>query len=133
MTEQHVIVLRDGMQKEINVEELVRGDIVYLDTGKFVPADIRIIEAPQLKVDESALTGESLPVEKTSDIINVKDPVLGDQINIGFMSTYVTSGRATGVVVATGPYSEVGKIAQSISETKKLKTPLQTKLNHLTA
>lgn len=133
MTEQHVVVLRDGAQKEVNVENLVRGDIIYLDTGRFVPADIRILEAPQLKVDESALTGESVPVEKTSDVIKVKDPVLGDQINIGFMSTYVTSGRATGIVVATGPFSEVGKIAKSISETKTPKTPLQTKLNHLTA
>lgn len=132
LTETKVVVLRGGKQREINVEELVRGDIVFLDTGKFVPADIRIIEAPQLKVDESALTGESLPVEKTSDVVTVQDPVLGDQINIGFMSTYVTNGRATGVVVATGPYSAVGRIAQSISNTKSRQSPLQKKLIQLT-
>ncbi|ATZ16089.1 cation-transporting ATPase [Entomoplasma freundtii] len=132
LTESKVVVLRDGKQKEINTEDLVRGDIVYLETGKFVPADIRIIEAPQLKVDESALTGESLPVEKTSDIVTVKDPVLGDQINIGFMSTYVTNGRAIGVVIATGPYSAVGKIAESIKNTKSRQSPLQKKLLQLT-
>ncbi|KMQ98353.1 cation-transporting atpase [Lasius niger] len=132
MTEQKVVVLREGKQQEINVEKLVHGDIVYLETGKFIPADIRIIEAPKLKVDESTLTGESIPVEKISDILDIEEPMLGEQINIGFMSTFVTNGKAIGIVIATGKDSVVGQIASSITTLKNKKTPLQNKLIQLT-
>ncbi|MGL5268554.1 MAG: cation-translocating P-type ATPase [Spiroplasma sp.] len=132
MTEQKVVVLREGKQQEINVEKLVHGDIVYLESGKFIPADIRIIEAPKLKVDESTLTGESIPVEKISDILDIEEPMLGEQINIGFMSTFVTNGKAIGIVVATGKDSVVGQIASSITTLKNKKTPLQNKLIQLT-
>lgn len=132
MTEQKVVVLREGIQQQINVEEIVRGDIIYLEAGKFIPADIRIIESPKLKVDESSLTGESLPVEKIAEILDISEPMLAEQINIGFMSTFITDGRATGVVIATGKYSVIGQIASSISTTKNKKTPLQNKLIQLT-
>ncbi|WP_051350842.1 cation-translocating P-type ATPase [[Acholeplasma] multilocale] len=132
MAEPKTIVLRDGKQMEVCVEDIVRGDIVYIETGKFIPADIRIIESPKLRVDESALTGESLPVEKTTNQLLDKDMVLGDQINLGFMSTFITDGRAVGVVFATGTYSAVGQIASSIANTEQKKTPLQKKLGQLT-
>lgn len=131
LAEPKAVVLRDGVQVEISVEQIVRGDIVFLETGKFIPADIRIIESPKLRVDESALTGESLPVEKHADKLADLETVLGDQKNMGFMSTFITDGRAVGVVVATGEYSIMGKIAKSISETKTKRTPLQRKLTQL--
>jgi Ca2+-transporting ATPase len=132
MAEPKTIVIRDGKQIEIAVENIVRGDIVSVETGKFIPADIRIIESPKLRVDESALTGESLPVEKVTEALINKEMVLGDQINLGFMSTFITDGRAVGVVFATGEYSAVGQIASSIANTKQKKTTLQNKLSQLT-
>ncbi|WP_051418464.1 cation-translocating P-type ATPase [Mesoplasma seiffertii] len=132
LAEPKTIVIRDGKQVEIAVENIVRGDIVCIETGKFIPADIRIIESPKLRVDESALTGESLPVEKVTKSLMNKEMVLGDQINLGFMSTFITDGRAVGVVFATGKYSAVGQIASSIANTKQKKSPLQNKLSQLT-
>ncbi|WP_368486455.1 cation-translocating P-type ATPase [Spiroplasma sp. DGKH1] len=126
------VVKRDGEIVEIPAVELVVGDVVILEAGKYIPADIRLVEASNLQIDESALTGESVPVEKNSKIINKDKLVLAEQHNIAFMSTFITNGRAIGVVVANAVDSEIGKIAKSVSETKQNKTPLQLRLAKLT-
>ncbi|QGS51575.1 cation-translocating P-type ATPase [Spiroplasma tabanidicola] len=126
------VVLRDGKQTRINIEELVPGDIIYTKSGDFVPADSRIIDNQMLKVDESALTGENEAVEKVDEVIEEQHLVLGDQKNIAFMSTLVVEGKMVGVVFNTGRESEIGKIATKISETKKQKTPLEHKVSKLT-
>lgn len=126
---------RDGEIKVINSEDLVPGDIVLLDAGKFVPADIRIIEAAQLTIDESILTGESIGSAKHANMIVVKEGELlplGDQDNMAFMSTFITNGRAIGIVVNTGINTEIGKISQMIKDAKVQKSPLQKKLAKLT-
>ena len=123
-------VIRDGNVMVVPSRELVPGDIVVLDTGDFVPADLRIIEAINLKTQESALTGESVPVDKTTDAIE-GEVALGDRTNLAFSSSLVTYGRGKGVVVATGMNTEVGKIAGIINATEKNTTPLQDKLNKL--
>ena len=123
-------VIRNGELTVIPSRELVPGDIVVLDTGDFIPADLRIIEAINLKSQESAMTGESVPVDKT-DIVIEGDVDLGDRKNILFSSSLVTYGRGKGIVVETGMNTEVGKIAKMIDETEKSDTPLQTKLNNL--
>ncbi len=130
-----VTVRRDGELFVIDSSELVPGDIVILDAGRFVPADIRIIEASHFYVDESALTGESVPVLKTSESIKVSHEKIGigDQANMVFMSTFITAGRAVGIVVSTGIETEMGKISNLISSVKAQKTPLQKKLAKLTA
>ena len=124
-------VIRDGKMIVIPSKELVPGDIVVLDTGDYVPADLRIIEAVNLKSQESALTGESVPVEKTSEIINEDEVAIGDRTNMLFSSSLITYGRGKGIVVETGMNTEVGKIAQIINSTEKGATPLQEKLNKL--
>lgn len=124
-------VIRNGQIDVIPSKELVPGDIVVLDTGDYVPADLRIIEAVNLKVQESALTGESEPVEKNIEVINEEKIGLGDRINMLFSSSLVTYGRGKGIVVETGMNTEVGKIAGIINETEKMETPLQYKLNKL--
>ena len=103
-------VLRDGVKQTIASKELVPGDIIILETGDMIPSDARLIEAYNLKVDESALTGESVPVEKTTDPIS-QDVVIGDQTNMVFSSTVVTYGRGEAIVTSTGMKNEVGKIA----------------------
>ncbi|WP_338972426.1 cation-translocating P-type ATPase [Spiroplasma endosymbiont of Panorpa germanica] len=125
-------VIRSGRQIQISAHNLVPGDIVILQTGEFIPADIRLISSSHLTVDESALTGESMPVVKNIDLLDSKTTILAEQKNMVFMSTFVQSGRATGIVVAQAPLSTMGKIASSIAETKAQKTPLQLKLNRLT-
>ncbi len=120
-------VLRDGREIEIPAEELVPGDIVFIASGARVPADMRIIEALELKVDESMLTGESLPVEKTSSVISVPGLLSADQLNMAFMGTIVVSGRGRGIVVATGKNTVLGKIAGSVKEIGVVKTPIQKK------
>ena len=124
-------VIRNGKMDVIPSKELVPGDIVVLDTGDYVPADLRIIEAVNLKSQESALTGESVPVEKTSDVINENEVAIGDRTNMLFSSSLITYGRGRGIVVETGMNTEVGKIAQIINSTEKGSTPLQEKLNKL--
>ena len=124
-------VIRDGKLIVVPARELVVGDIVVLDTGDYVPADLRIIEAINLKSQESALTGESVPVEKKSDSIEDKEVALGDRINMLFSSSLITYGRGKGVVVETGMNTEVGKIAKIIDSTDETVTPLQEKLNKL--
>ena len=123
-------VLRDGVKQTIASKELVPGDIIILETGDMIPSDARLIEAYNLKVDESALTGESVPVEKTTDPIS-QDVVIGDQTNMVFSSTVVTYGRGKAIVTSTGMKNEVGKIAGMLNESEKELTPLQVKLNEI--
>lgn len=126
-------VRRNGKVMQIKSEEIVPGDIVLLEAGDSVPADMRIIEASSLKIEEASLTGESVPTEKTDDIISTKDKdvSLGDRINMAYMGTNVVYGRGEGVVVSTGMSTEMGKIANIISSTQEEKTPLQKKLSSL--
>ena len=124
-------VIRDGKLEVVPSEELVPGDIVELETGDFVPADLRIIEAVNLKSQEAALTGESLPVEKQSSKIDNEDISIGDRVNMLFSSSLITYGRGKGIVVETGMNTEVGKIATIISETDNSETPLKQKLETL--
>ena len=121
-------VLRDGQAMIIKVEDIVPGDVVFLETGDIVPADLRLIAASNLKIEESALTGESAPAEKDADAIASDAAPLGDRVNMAFSGTYVTYGRGTGLAVATGMETEMGKIASLIMEEKAPPTPLQRKL-----
>ncbi|AGM25573.1 cation-translocating P-type ATPase [Spiroplasma chrysopicola] len=132
MTVPKAVVIRDGEVFEIPTSELVTGDVVILEAGKYVPADLRIIQASNLQIDESALTGESVPVEKHAKIITENKLVLAEQHNMAFMSTFVTNGRAVGVVVANAVNSEIGKIAAGLAGAKQEKTPLQLRLAKLT-
>ena len=124
-------VIRDGNLTVVQSADLVPGDVVVLDTGDFIPADLRIIEAVNLKSQESALTGESVPVDKVSDTIEDENIGIGDRKNLLFSSSLVTYGRGKGIVVETGMKTEVGKIAKMINETEDEATPLQVKLNNL--
>lgn len=124
-------VIRNGKLDVIASRDLVPGDLVVLETGDYVPADLRIVEAVNLKSQESSLTGESVPVEKMSAIIENKEIGIGDVTNMLFSSSLITYGRGTGIVVETGMNTEVGKIAEIISDTVKDETPLQVKLNKL--
>ncbi|MBP2032260.1 Ca2+-transporting ATPase [Clostridium algifaecis] len=126
------IVRRNGELVEISSEELVVGDIVILDAGRYVPCDLRLIETANLKIEESALTGESVPSDKSYEKIEkTNDAALGDQKNMAFMSTLVTYGRGTGVAVASGMDTEIGKIAKMLNTDEKNLTPLQKKLAQL--
>ncbi len=124
-------VVRDGAVIVVPAKELVPGDIVVLDTGDYIPADLRIIEAANLKSQESSLTGESVPVEKTTNKIEEEDIGIGDRVNMLFSSSLVTYGRGKGIVVETGMTTEVGKIAGMLDSTEEQITPLQEKLNKL--
>jgi calcium-translocating P-type ATPase len=121
-------VLRNGMRKEVPSEELVPGDIVLLSSGDKVPADLRLIQADNLNIEESPLTGESSSVEKNTDPLS-SDTVLGDRFNMAFSSTAVVSGSGTGIVVATGTHTEIGQINQSISSVEETETPLLRQTN----
>ena len=117
------VVLRDGKKKTIDAEELVPGDIVQLKSGDKIPADIRLVKSKDLRVEESPLTGESTSVDKTVDPSD-DDAVIGDQTSIAFSGTVINYGKATGVVIATGAYTEIGKINEMISNVEKITTPL---------
>lgn len=123
-------VKRNGHVVSIKSEDIVPGDIVLLEAGDVVPADIRLIEANSLKVEEAALTGESVPVEKEMVIVE-DDASLGDRVNMAFSSTNVTYGRGTGVVVGTGMNTEVGHIANMLANAEESKTPLQENQDQL--
>jgi Ca2+-transporting ATPase len=121
--------IRNGLQEEINTSELVPGDIILLNAGSMVPADARLLKSNGLTIDESALTGESEPSEKNAnEILTGKVPV-ADQINMVFSGCLVTGGNATAIVTTTGMNTEVGHIADFLDHTKKLKTPLQHRLD----
>ena len=124
-------VIRNGKLDVIPSKELVPGDIVVLETGDFVPADLRIIEAHNLKAQEASLTGESLPVDKMSDIIEGEKVGIGDRSNMLFSSSLITYGRGKAIVVETGMNTEVGKIADMMNSSLNTETPLQKKLNQL--
>jgi Ca2+-transporting ATPase len=124
-------VIRDEKVMTIESKELVPGDIVVLDTGDSIPADLRLTEAINLKIQEAALTGESLPGEKFTQIIAKEEVPLGDRDNMGFSSTNVVYGRGQGVVISTGMNTEVGKIAAMIQSAPEQQTPLQQKLDKL--
>ena len=121
--------LRDGRETEVNSEELVPGDIVLLASGMKVPADIRLFKTIEMRVEEAMLTGESLPAEKSSQVIADEHLTPGDQTNMAFMGTAVLNGRATGVVVATGEKTVLGKIASDVRDVSAAKPPIQVKIN----
>ena len=121
-------VIRDGKVVQLSTKNLVPGDIVVFEAGDYIPADARIIEAVNLQVDESALTGESVPVEKHAEVIEENEVPLGDQKNMVFSSTFVTKGRGIGIVTKTGMNTEIGKIAGMLIKEDNTKTPLQMKL-----
>ena len=123
-------VVRDGERRIIESRELVPGDIVEIETGDSIPADLRLTEAINLKVQEAALTGESVPVEKSTESIE-GDASIGDRVNMAFASCSVTYGRGRGIVVATGTDSEMGKIAAMIESVPEMKTPMQVRLDQL--
>ena len=123
-------VKRDDKIIVINTKELVPGDIIYLESGETVPADIRILSCESLKVDESALTGESVPVQKSSDVLK-NNLILQEQKNMLFLGTSITNGKSTGIVVGTGKNTEIGKIALSLNENDRIETPLQLKIKEL--
>ncbi|SMF77042.1 plasma-membrane calcium-translocating P-type ATPase [Paenibacillus uliginis N3/975] len=124
-------VVRDGILQPINSKELVPGDIIMVEAGDMIPADARLIESSNLLVEESALTGESVPSEKNAQAeVKESDP-LGDRVNMLFSGCLVTNGRGRAVVVATGMETEMGKIASLLNNTKKSKTPLQQRLIEL--
>ncbi len=124
-------VIRDGAESEIPAAELVPGDLIVLAAGARVPADGRIVESARLQIEESALTGESLSVTKTSEVLQDKDAALGDRLNMAFLGTTITDGRGRLLVTATGAQSEVGKIGILIDEAITRATPLEQKLARL--
>ena len=124
-------VLRDGRQVTVKSAELVPGDICILEAGDSVPADMRLIECANLKVEEAALTGEALPVEKTTDVLKGDKVPLGDRRNMVYMGSTAVYGRAVAVVVATGMDTEMGRIAGALSQAKDNQTPLQIKMAQL--
>lgn len=123
-------VKRDDKILIINTKELVPGDIIYLESVETVPADIRILRCENLKVDESALTGESIPVQKSTDVLK-ENLIIQEQKNMLFLGTNITNGKCTGIVVSTGKNSELGKIALSLNEIDRIETPLQLKIKEL--
>lgn len=128
MTKPYCTINRNGRTIKIKTEDLVVGDIVLLEAGDIVPADLRLIESKSLKIEESSLTGESLPVEKNSDEILSENTLLGDRVNMAFMGSVVTYGRGFGVVVACGMDTQMGKIASALTEIKPVITPLTKRL-----
>lgn len=120
-------VMRDGKIQTIDSSQLVQGDLVLLESGNIIPADLRFVEVHSLRVNESALTGESVPVDKLSGEIKEADLPLGDRLNMGYKSTLVTNGRAKGIVVATGMHTEIGRIASMLQQ-KESVTPLQKRM-----
>ena len=124
-------VIRDGQQLTIPGREIVAGDIVLLEAGNYVPADLRLVESINLKIEEASLTGESQPVEKTAGVVLDKEIPLGDRRNTAFMATLITYGRGKGSVTGTGMNTQIGLIAEMIQSFETEDTPLQQKLEHL--
>ncbi|MDT2659125.1 cation-translocating P-type ATPase [Enterococcus hulanensis] len=131
MNKQTATVIRDGKQLEIDAEDLVPGDTLLLESGTMITADARIAEASQLRVEESALTGESEPVMKEADYLGEEDDSLGDRLNMLYKGSTVVNGRGKAIVTATGMETEMGKIAGLLNSDETQKTPLQKRLNQL--
>ena len=131
MSSPTALVRREGKVYEMPTADIVVGDIVILEAGRVVPADMRLTSSVNLKVEESALTGESVPVEKDAEFVAEDNVPLGDRLNMAYLSTSVAYGRGEGVVVATGMKTEIGKIASMISESVDEMTPLQKRLGSL--
>lgn len=131
MTKLEALVVRDGREEVLPAEELVPGDLVLLDAGRQVPADLRLVQSVNLKIEESALTGESNPVSKNALFLAETDMPVGDRKNMAFMTSYVTAGRGSGIVTATGMSTEIGKIAAMIHGADDEETPLQKRLSDL--
>lgn len=131
MASPHAKVVRDGNVVEVASGDVVPGDIVVLEAGDYVPADVRLVESVNLKIDEAALTGESVPVEKDAEAILPEEAGLGDRINSGYMGTVVTYGRGRGMVTQTGMETQMGNIAGMLNESTEDTTPLQKKLDSL--
>jgi P-type Ca2+ transporter type 2C len=123
--------LRDGRRVSVPAPQLVPGDVVFLEAGNFIPADVRLLEAVNLRVEEAALTGESVPVQKSATLILDKDAGLGDRKNTAFMGTVVSYGRGRGVVVGTGMRTQLGMIADMLQSVEEEETPLQRRLDQL--
>lgn len=123
------VVIREGNIREVNAPEIVLGDILVLRPGTYIAADARLLEANRLSVDESALTGESMPVPKTVERLNAEEVPLGDRINMVYMGTLVTGGQGLAVVIATGKYTEMGKIQTLVGEAEIPETPMQKQLD----
>jgi Ca2+-transporting ATPase len=124
-------VIRGGHQVTIPSRELVVGDVVVIEAGNYIPADMRLIESVNLKVEEASLTGESVPVDKNASVVLDKEIPLGDRKNSAFMSTLVTYGRGRGLVTATGMHTQIGLIAEMLQSYEEEETPLQQKLDDL--
>ncbi len=131
MNAPYTIVLRNGKKEKVLAKDLVPGDIVYLEAGNIIPADIRWLEEHEILVDESALTGESVPVEKDKDYISEKEEPLGERKNMGFSSTIINNGTGVGVVTNIGMTTEIGTIAKLLDSDDNLETPLKQKLNKI--
>jgi Ca2+-transporting ATPase len=124
-------VLRDGRRQTVPASTLVPGDIVFLEAGNFIPADLRLLEAVNLRVEEAALTGESVPVQKDANITLAANVPLGDRKNAAFMGTVVNYGRGRGVVTSTGMHTQIGLIATMLQNVEEEETPLQKRLEQL--
>ena len=124
-------VVRNGEPMVVNVEDVVPGDVVELEVGDIVPADIRITESYSMSVQESSMTGESVPVEKSPETLESEDIPLGDRINMAFSSGVVTFGHGKGIVVGTGMNTEIGKIADMLDKDSDTQTPMQVRLEKL--
>ena len=124
-------VLRDNHVVEVDSRDLVPGDIVLLEAGDVVPADMRLLEVNSLKIEEAALTGESVPVDKDSSAVLAEDTPIGDRVNMAYQNSNVTYGRGLGVVTNTGMYTEVGHIAGMLANADETDTPLKQNLNQL--
>ena len=131
MNAPHSLVLRNGKKEKVLAKDLVPGDIIYLEAGNIIPADIRWIEENEILVDESALTGESVAVEKDKDYIGSAKEPLGERQNMGFSSTIINNGTGVGVVTSIGMDTEIGMIAKLLDNDTSLETPLKKKLNKI--
>lgn len=130
MTSPKAIVIREGITIEVDSKDVVIGDLVVLDAGRYVPADLRLIESVNLQIEESSFTGESVPANKNAKDILDENTGLADITNMAFMSTLVTYGRGLGIVVGTGNNTKIGDIAKLLTQEED-KTPLQKKMNKL--
>ena len=130
MTSAEISVRRGGHLHHIDTADLVPGDIVYLEAGNIVPGDLRLFKTVDFEVDEAPLTGESLPVPKTTEILDDADAMLGDRYNMAYKGTNVTRGHGMGITVATGTTTELGRIATMLEESETVLTPLQVRIGH---